>query len=104
VLFTIPALAAFWTSQQALDGSSGWPRIIAHLTVIALCLWSPRAGGDGPPAGRRAGARRRRRAGYASASATARAIGHAPSEVLDTTVHVVPVRGSWCERNEIPAS
>jgi hypothetical protein len=39
VLFSIPALAAFWTSQPALEGASGWPRILAHLAVIALCLW-----------------------------------------------------------------
>jgi hypothetical protein len=40
VLFTLPALAAFWTSQPALEGASGWPRILAHLTVIILCLWA----------------------------------------------------------------
>jgi hypothetical protein len=51
ILFSIPALAAFWTSQQALEGSSGWPRIVAHLTVITLCLWSLRTGDDGPRRG-----------------------------------------------------
>jgi hypothetical protein len=49
VLFSVPALAAFWTSQQALEGSSGWPRIVAHLTVIALCVWTlSRRPGDQP--------------------------------------------------------
>jgi hypothetical protein len=50
VLFTIPALAAFWTSQQALEGASGWPRIAAHLTVITLSLWSLHTTPRRPPA------------------------------------------------------
>jgi hypothetical protein len=40
--FTVPALAAFWTSQPALEGASGWPRILAHLAVVAACVWTVR--------------------------------------------------------------
>jgi hypothetical protein len=53
VLLTIPALVAFWTSQPALEGSSGWPRILAHLTVIALCVWCVLSDRDGVRPGRR---------------------------------------------------
>jgi hypothetical protein len=39
ILLSVPALAAFWTSQPALNGDSGWPRILAHLTLIGLSTW-----------------------------------------------------------------
>lgn len=37
-MFTVLGLVAFWTSQPALDGASGWPRIIAHGAVLAWAL------------------------------------------------------------------
>jgi hypothetical protein len=35
-VFTLLGLAAFWTSQPALNGASGWPRIMAHLALLAV--------------------------------------------------------------------
>ncbi len=37
-IFTLLGLAAFWTSQPALDGASGWPRIVAHLALLAVAV------------------------------------------------------------------
>ena len=42
--------------------------------------------------------------GLARCSASARATGHAPSLVFDTTVHVMSVLRSWTLRNDTPAS
>jgi hypothetical protein len=49
-MFTILALVAFWTSQPALNGASGWPRIAAHVALLALTMRAAMAPPNHEPA------------------------------------------------------
>lgn len=69
---TLLAAASFWTSQQVLNGGSGWPRILCLLALVAWSAWRLWDQPSAAPEPQEAGSQGRRRALMARRSSMAR--------------------------------